>query len=163
MPLNRLKQSLPLETAEFAVSRGIENELAFKWWAPYTLRSRDRIIAGVNKRISRTNHKHGVELPTSVAHAKKLDEKNGNTLWTDAINREMENLKVVFDVLEDGAKIPVGCKKVSSHLVFDIHMMLEGKARWVKDGHRTLEPEWSTFAGVVSRECSHCIDTFLSK
>jgi hypothetical protein len=30
MPLNRLKQSLPLETAEFAVARGIENEPAFK-------------------------------------------------------------------------------------------------------------------------------------
>ena len=26
------------------------------------------------------------------------------------------------------------------------------KARWVKDGHRTPEPEFSTFAGVVSRE-----------
>ena len=31
-------------------------------------------------------------------------------------------------------------------------MTLERKARWVKDGHKTPEPEWSTFAGVVSRE-----------
>ena len=30
MPLNCLKQSLPLETAEFAVARGIENGPAFK-------------------------------------------------------------------------------------------------------------------------------------
>ena len=30
--------------------------------------------------------------------------------------------------------------------------MLERKARWVKDGHNTPIPEWSTFAGVVSRE-----------
>ena len=86
----------PLETAEFAVARGIEDEPAFMWWVTYTLRRRDRIIAGVNKRISRTTHKHGVELPTSVAHAKNLDEKNGNALWTDAINREMEILKIVF-------------------------------------------------------------------
>ena len=54
MPLNRLKQSLPLETAKFAVVRGIENEPAFKWWVIYTLRRRDRIIAGVNK--SKQNH-----------------------------------------------------------------------------------------------------------
>ena len=31
-------------------------------------------------------------------------------------------------------------------------MTLERKARWVKDGHKTPIPEWSTFAGVVSRE-----------
>ena len=31
-------------------------------------------------------------------------------------------------------------------------MKLERKARWVKDGHKTPIPEWSTFAGVVSRE-----------
>ena len=64
----------------------------------------------------------------------------------------MENLKVAFDILEDGAKVPVGYHKAFRHLVFDVCMTLERKARWVKDGHKTPEPEWSTFAGVVSRE-----------
>ena len=152
MPLNKLKQALPLDTAEFAVARGIDDEPAFKWWVPYTLRRRDRIIAGINSRISKVTHKYGVELPTSVNQAKQLDDKNGNTLWVDAINKEMENLKVAFDILEDGAKPPVGYNKASGHLVFDVRMTLERKARWVKDGHKTPEPEWSTFAGVVSRE-----------
>ena len=31
-------------------------------------------------------------------------------------------------------------------------MTLEWKALWVKDGHKTPIPEWSTFSGVVSRE-----------
>ena len=31
-------------------------------------------------------------------------------------------------------------------------MTLERKARWVKDGHKTPEPDLCTFAGVVSRE-----------
>ena len=105
------------------------------------------------KRIRRTTHKCGVQLLTSVAHAKKLDEKNCNTLWMDVINRDMQNLKIAFDILECGAKIPVGCNKASDHLVFDVRMALERKSRWVKDGHRTPEPESSTFAGVVSREC----------
>ena len=35
---------------------------------------------------------------------------------------------------------------------FDVKMDFTRKARWVKDGHKTLEPELSTFAGVVSRE-----------
>ena len=95
--------------------------------------------------IRRIAHKHVVELQNSVDYAKNIDEKNGNTLWMDAINREMQNLKVAFDVLEDGAKIPVGHNKAHVHLVFDIRMTLVRKARWVKDGHRTPEPEWSTF------------------
>ena len=70
----------------------------------------------------------------------------------DAINKEMENLKVSFDILDNGAKPPVGYNKASGHLVFDVRMTLERKARWVKDGHKTPEPKWSTFAGVVSRE-----------
>ena len=37
-------------------------------------------------------------------------------------------------------------------MVFDVRMTLERKARWVKDGHKTPEPKWSTYAGVVSRE-----------
>ena len=111
--------------------------LLFKWWVPYTLRRRYRIIAGVNKRVRRTTHNCGVELPTSVAHAKKLDEKNGNALWMDASNKEIENLKVAFDIPEDGAKILVGCEKASGHLVFDVCMTLERKARQVKDGHET--------------------------
>ena len=79
-PLNRIKQSLPLETTEFAVARGIDDEPAFKWWFPYTLRRRGRIKSGVNKRIITITHNHGVELSASVAYAKKLDEKNGNAL-----------------------------------------------------------------------------------
>ena len=64
-----------------------------------------------------------------------------------AINREMENLKVAFDMLDDGAKIPVGYNKASGYLVFDVCMTLEWKARCVKDGHRTPKPKWFTFAG----------------
>ena len=41
---------------------------------------------------------------------------------------------------------------LTGHLAFDARITLEWKAQWVKDGHKTPEPEWSTFAGVVSRE-----------
>ena len=88
-----------------------------------------RIIAGVNMRISRVTHKDNVDLLTSVSHAKRLDEKNGNTLWIDAINKEMENLEVSFDVLECGTKIPLGHHKASCHLVFDARVSLECKYR----------------------------------
>ena len=108
---------------------------------PYTIILQDHIIASANKRIIRITQKHGIELPTSVTQDKKLDEKNGNNLWMNAVNRETENLKVVFEILEDEAKIPVGHNKAYDHLVFDVHIDLERKIRWVKDGHMTPELE----------------------
>ena len=152
VPLKLLKESNPLEVAEFVTAKGLDEEPAFAWWIPYTLRKRDRMIASINKRIKRVSHKYGVELPTSIAHAYKIDTANGNHFWRNAINREMGNLKVAFDIQHNGQAPPQGYTKASGHLVFDVRMTLERKARWVKDGHRTPEPEHSTFAGVVSRE-----------
>jgi hypothetical protein len=31
-----LKESNPIEVAEYAIWRGIDNEPAFAWWVPYT-------------------------------------------------------------------------------------------------------------------------------
>ena len=49
-----------------------------------------------------------------------------------------------------------------SYMVFDVQMTLERKARWVKDGHKTPEPEWSTYVGVVSRESVRIALTYAS-
>ena len=116
----------------------------------YTLRKHDRIVAAVNSRVRTMSHKYGVEIPNSIAEAFKIDKKNNNTHWQDAVNREMENLKVAFDILPEGQHPPPTYRKASGHIIFDVRMTLEQTARWVKDGHHTPEPEWCTFAGVVS-------------
>ena len=59
----------------------------------------------------------------------------------DAINGEIENLKFSFDIIDDGSKISVGHNKASGHLVLDVRMILEWKARWVIDGYKTPELE----------------------
>ena len=88
----------------------------------------------------------------SIEHAKQLDMNNGDRLWQDAIEKEMPNILVAFEILDHDAPIPVGWIKSSGHLVFDVKMDFTRKARWVKDGHKTKDPVESTFAGVVSRE-----------
>ena len=40
MPLKLIKESNPIEVAEFATATGIAEEPAFCWWVPYTLRKR---------------------------------------------------------------------------------------------------------------------------
>ena len=147
-----MKNSKPVEIADFEVARVVDCDPAFSWWVPYTIRCRDRIRSGVNSRVKRVTHKYGVELPRTVQEAYALDEKNGNNFWRDALNREMDNLKVDFDILPEGRSPPPGYFRSSGHIIFDICMTLQRKARWVKDGHNTPEPSWSTYAGVVSPE-----------
>ena len=150
--LKLLKETNPIETAEFAKSRGIEGEPAFAYWVPYVLRKRDRIISAIQSRINRATHKYGIEVPTSVDHARAIDASNGNNLWMQAIDKEMKQVAVASEIFDEGTSPPVRWSKSSGHLVFDVKMDFSRKARWVKDGHRTPEPELSTFAGVVSRE-----------
>ena len=64
----------------------------------------------------------------------------------------MFQVGVAFKILTDNEHLPVGYTKTSGHMVFDIKMDFTRKARWVKDGHKTPDPENSKYAGVVSRE-----------
>ena len=152
IPLKILKESNPVDIAEFVKSRGIADEPAFAWWVPFTLKKRDRIIASINSRVRKKTHKFGIEVPTSIEDARRIDNANGNTYWQDAIAKEMYNVSIAFKILEDDESLPVGYSKSSGHLVFDVKMDFTRKARWVKDGHKHADPASSSYAGVVSRE-----------
>ena len=78
----------------------------------------------------------------------------------DALKMEMENVKVDFDIQKDDTPIPVGYKEASGHLVWDVKMDFTRKTRWVKDGHKTDDPEGSNFAGVVSRNSIWILFTY---
>ena len=42
-----------------------------------------------------------MKFPNTVEQALALDLKNGNTLWADAILKELENVKVAIKILPD--------------------------------------------------------------
>jgi hypothetical protein len=147
-----MKESHPVEVAEFAKAKGIDDEAAFAYWVPYTLRKRDAIIGAVKTRAQKTSQKYGIELPRSVKHAYEIDDQNGDSFWRDAIATEMHNVGIAFEVLEEEESLPVGWHKVTGHIIFDVKMDFTRKARWVLDGHKTADPKGSTYAGVVSRE-----------
>ena len=86
------------------------------------LRKRDVIIASVVQRARKTMHTYGIEMPTDIEHAKRLDEKNDNTFWIDAIKKEMHDVGVAFEILDSDVALPVGFRKVTGHLVFDVKM-----------------------------------------
>jgi hypothetical protein len=109
-------------------------------------------MSKLKARIRKTTHKYGMELPTKIEHAMRLDRENGNSFWRDALALEMTKVGVAFELLEENQHAPPGWKKVMGHLVWDLKMDFTRKARWVLDGHRTPDPVGSTYAGVVSRE-----------
>ena len=52
-----------------------------------------------------------------------LDEKNGNTLWWDAICKDMKNIRIAFGVFEEEEKhILPGFQEVKCYMIFDIKM-----------------------------------------
>ena len=48
---------------------------AFEWWVPHSLKKSQVILAALKKRVRKTTHKYGIEIPTSVEHAYELDRK----------------------------------------------------------------------------------------
>eukprot|EP00956_Cyclotella_meneghiniana_P033966 scaffold100692_cov59-Cyclotella_meneghiniana.AAC.1 len=73
--LKDLKESHPLQVAEFAFAANIADEPAFNWWAGWVLKKRDRIISLVKKRRAarylQRDYKFGVELPKSTPLRKR--------------------------------------------------------------------------------------------
>jgi hypothetical protein len=63
--LKHVKDSDPIQLAEYAVADRIQEEPAFKWWVSETLHTWNRIIAKVKSRYWKTSHKYGVRLPHS--------------------------------------------------------------------------------------------------
>ena len=138
IPLADLKNAYPVQVAEYAVNNKIASEPAFAWWVPHVLKKRDRIIQKVKTRYRKRTHKFGIEVPSSVQAALDIDERTGTDMWRKAIEKEMRNVKVAFDVRDDG-KVPIGFKEISCHLIFDIKSdTLARKARFVVNSDLSL-------------------------
>ena len=127
MPLKDLKESHPIEVAEYAFANKILEEPAFSWWARHVLKKRDRILKKVKSRYWERTHKYGVRLPKTVTEALRMDRESGTDYWQRAIEKEMNNIACAFDFPADG-KAPVGFQKIDCHMIFDVKMTLERKA-----------------------------------
>jgi hypothetical protein len=76
-----LKESNPVEVAEYAADKSLLELLLFVWWAPRVLKKRTRIIAAVTKCYHKRTRKFGIEVPKSWDECVVLDKENDNTLW----------------------------------------------------------------------------------
>jgi Reverse transcriptase (RNA-dependent DNA polymerase) len=161
LPLKIVKESNPVELAEYAIANKIDKEPAFHWWLPHTLRKRNRIIKKIKAKYWRVTHKFGIRLPKSVDEALRIDVENGNTLWRDAIEKEMAKAKISYTAVDGATPQDVrsnkcdalrGHQEIKCHIIFDVKMDFTRKARFVAGGHMTEAPSSITYSSVVSRE-----------
>ena len=84
------------------------------------VKKRDRIVANIRKwqtRYLKRSHEFGIEPPKTVEQNSTLDAKNGNILWAGATSKEMENVRVAFEVIPNGTKAPIGHHFVQCHMI----------------------------------------------
>jgi hypothetical protein len=153
-PLKNLKASNPVEVAKYAVAHELIEEPAFKWWVPYVIKKRNRIISAIKRQTShrKKNYKFGIEIPHSVVRALAIDKETGTTFWADAIAKEMKNVRPAFNILEEGSQAPVGSKYIRCHMNFEVKMNFTREAHFVAGGHMTDPPAHLTYSSVVSRD-----------
>ena len=150
-----IKESYPVDLAEFAIQKGIDSQPAFAWWIPFVIKKKQRIISKVKSKYWAKTHKFGIRIPKTVKEAIELDTLNQNTLWWSAICQEMKNVRIAFEIFEGNKEdIPPGYQLVNCHMIFDIKMgeNFRRKARMVAGGHQTSTPSTITYSSVVSRD-----------
>ena len=150
-----MKHSYPVRVAEYAMSNRIADEPAFSWWVHNTVKRRDRIIAKLASNYWQRTHKYGIRIPKTVQEAIAIDKENGDTLWWDAICKEMANVRPAFEEWEGKeSNLPPGYQKIKCHFIFDIKMgeNFRRKARLVAYGNETETPAALTYSSVVTRD-----------
>ena len=160
MPQKDLKDSYPVQIAEYATANRIANEPAFNWWVHTVQRQRNRIVAKV-KCYWRMTHKFGIRLLKTVAEALAMDDKTGTDFWQKALGKEMNKVKVAWTAVDDVSpeqartrkeSSMIGYQEIRCHVIVNVKMDFTRKAGFVAGGHTTDTPSSITYSSVVSRD-----------
>jgi hypothetical protein len=151
LSLKELKNSNAVEVAQYAIENRIDLEPAFDWWVHDVIKRKQRLIKMSQSYRLRTGYKFGLRVPNTVEEALEIDKERGDTLWQDAINKEMKNVRIAFDIRSDKTA-PPGFQLIPHNIIFEIKMDFTRKACLVAGGHKTTPPTQLTYSSVVSRE-----------
>jgi hypothetical protein len=148
-----IKKSNPVEVAEYASAKSFLEAPDCVWWSPHFLKNHTRIIATVTKRYHKRTHKFGIEVTKSWDDCMRLDKENDNTLRQDAVIKDMNNVIIVFKIINGEESVPLNYQEIRCHMIFDIKMEdFLRNARFVAGVHTTETPHAMTYASAVSRE-----------
>ena len=141
-----------MEVAEYTAAKTIVSAPNFSQWFHYCLMKRNCIIAVVNSRIQKRTHKYGVEVPTTVRETYSLCNNNWNEYRRKAIIKEMNNVSIVFTILEEGEWTPPIQSYMPCHMIFGVSTEFTRKSRYVATGWYTPNYDDIHYAGIVSHD-----------
>ena len=155
-PLRMMAEDDPVTVAKYAKDHNLLNVSGFKRFKRLASREKKFIRmlrqAFASKRKNAIKYKFGVRIPRNLKEAKELDRVNGNTLWQDALKKEMDQI-ASFETFKDlgkGARLPAGHQRVYVHIVWDCKYDLRRKARLVISGNLTPPTTDNAYSGIVS-------------
>jgi hypothetical protein len=90
-------------------------------------------------------------VPKSVGEALRIDKEKGTNFWMKAVEKERKAIEHTFE-FRDNNMMPVSYQKIDCHMIFNVKIMLDRKARYVAGGLQTEPTKDMTLASVVSRD-----------
>ena len=147
----------PIPIVKYAKAKHIQSQKPFRAVINYCIGDCPSHLARAFRAKVRPDgpkFKFGVEVPLNMKDAIRLDIANGNTLWQDAIKKEIKqlNLYETFRAMPVGENAPEGYKKIPYNVIFDVKFDGRRKARLVAGGHKTEELLEDQYSGVVAME-----------
>ncbi|GAX24495.1 hypothetical protein FisN_18Lu065 [Fistulifera solaris] len=103
--LKDLKNTYPVELAEYAVKHELQEMPAFAYWYKHVLKKRDRILSKLKTTYWERTHKYGIRIPKTMKEALQLDKENGNTYCDDPV-KVLKELGQSFQFKNDEIKEP---------------------------------------------------------
>jgi hypothetical protein len=148
-----LKESNPVEVADYADTKSLLDTPAFIWWSPHVLQKRTIIISAVTNHYHKRTHKFRIEVPKSWYDCVKLDKENDKTIWQDAASKEMKNVRITIKIINGEDSVHPTYQEILCHIIFDVKMeYFRRNARFVPGGHTTDTPHAMAYAIGVSWE-----------
>jgi hypothetical protein len=150
----RIQNPYPLVV--YAVKHHLTRDDDWKWTADY-IQDDDRLASMVRaykSKVNGTQFMFGVEIPSNTKRALELDKINGNTLWRESIDKELEmiNQFKTFRRLEKGEVLGPEYKPVPYFITYANKFDGRRKARLVANGSRTVIDTEDVYSGVVGME-----------
>ena len=155
-PLSVIGRQDPVTCAQYAFKADILHLNGWKRFRRYS--PKGKIMLRAFRRVMKlaadfgVKYQFGVRVPRNYQEAIALDKANGNTLWQDAMQKELDQIKEyeTFIVRKDLKKPPPGYQFVRVHFVYAVKHDLRHKARLVGNGSMTVALSEDAYSSVVS-------------
>ena len=147
---------VPVACALYAKQKGLLNLPGWKQFKMIA-KQQGKMFTDVNKvklcnYHSKPKFKYGIEIPQNHDDILRIDHANKNTLWQDALKKEMDCMLQykVFKDIGSGTVVPEGYKNIRVHFIYDVKHDGRHRTRLVAGSHLMDIPVDSVYSGVVS-------------